>query len=289
MTKDTRLEKVNDRLYHQPYKDGKPFKWEKQLRFISVTLTEIRTELCLSIERSETKIRSSVKDRDSAETEEQAYSQDFGWRITGKGHFDGDRLGIIKKDGTLSPRSEQFETVEITLRPAPEPSAKCHGHLGYSDGRYSRIHHHPYIWLEVYSPKSEFNSIREELGSGRLNELDLGVHVDSFESEVDSTLRSPDMPMTVFVEEESYSNKAYLSWLRASHGSVVAHRKDLPQSPATSSQLFQTEGFHEQKINYCGKLLVELESMLKGTYRILIYGALGYVAYKILAGFFHWA
>ena len=119
MAKDTRLEKINDRLYQEPYKAGRPFNWDKRLRFITISLTEVCTELCLSVDRSETEIRFSTQERPSDEKEAETYSQDFGWRITGKGHFDGDRVGIIKKDGTVSPRSEQFESIDITLKTFP--------------------------------------------------------------------------------------------------------------------------------------------------------------------------
>ena len=126
-----------------------------------------------------------------------------------------------------------------------------------------------------------------------MNQLELGVNVDSFESEVDSTLREPGWPMTIYVEEESHFNRAYLSWLQASRSGVVLPKNDLQQTPDTPRELFETEGFHEQKINYFGKLLVEIEETLSGIrrsiYQAIIIVVVGYLIYKALAWFFHWA
>jgi len=288
---ETKLEKVNDRLYHEPYKDGKPFKWEKKLRFISITLTEIRTALTLDIERSETEIRLFEKER-PPEEEDQTYSQELYWKITGTGNIDWrDRIGLIKKDGTRSARNELFETVEITLRAMPDSvKERGYGSLGHDDGTHSKRHRGPYVWVQLYVPKTEFDRVRDELVSGRLNRLALGVHLDTFESEVDSTLREPDMRMTAYIEEDSYTNRAYLSWLEASR-SIKSERvpETVPDSPR---ELFETEGFHEQKLNYFGTWLIGIEQgftqLGTGLYKAFWIFIIVYLAYKGLAWLLNW-
>lgn len=219
----TKLEKVNNRLYHKPNKDGKPFKWEKKLGFVSVTLSDIRTELFLEIIRPETALRLFEKEANdekgegrtttATQDEDDKYSQKFYRRIVAKGHLDGDRIGLIRKDGTLSDREGQFEDVDITLKAVAESEQeKAYGWLLYDDAKFGK-RNTPNVCLELFVPKTEFDEICEELVSCRLSGLELSVHLDTFESEVDRTLRDPGMRKTLYIEEDSLLNKAYLSCL----------------------------------------------------------------------------
>lgn len=290
-----KLEKVNDRLYHEPYKDGKGFKWKKEPRFLSITLTDIRTELCLGIERPETNIRLFRKESQhenaeqntpsaSAEDEDEKYSQRFDWRIVGKGHLNEDGIGLIKEDGTLSTRAEELENTDVILKAvADSEKEKAHGYVFYSDAKFEK-RSNPYVCMELFVPKTQFDTICEELVSGRLSELKLGVHIDAFESEVDSTLREPGMRKAVYIEEDSLLNKAYLSWLA---GSRLISSGVSSESPSDPKELFDTEGFHEQKINYFGKWLLGVEdgfnATAKGLYKALLLAATGYLIFRGLA------
>jgi hypothetical protein len=289
MTEGKKLEKVNDRLYQEPYKDGKYFQWEKKLTFVTISLTEIEVALSLNIERSETEIRIG-ETPEEREQREPSYSQEFGWRITGKGNLNGDRIRLIEEDGSIS--TNRFEVADVTLKPLPDTHReRAHGNIGHSDARYERRKGGPYIWLQLYAPKTEFDSIREELVLGRLNKLEIGVHIDVFESEVDRGLRDPDMWMNLHLPEDSYNNRAYLSWLRASR---ICHSEGPSEVVSDNpGELFATKGHYEEKINYFGKTLIGLEGWFKGigavVYYGIVYGAFGYLIYKGLAWLFHWS
>ena len=306
MVTTKKLEKIHDRLYHESHKEGRPFKWEKELRSVSVEFTEIRTALILDITRSETAFRLFREESsDKSEREETAeqcsrqeqdkceqYSQTFNRKISGKGHFDGDEIGLIKKDGTLSDRAELFESADVILRSvANSEKEKASGLIFYNDARSEKKRSAPYIILELFVPEVEFDKIWEELVSGRLSQLDLLVYVDTFESEVNSALREPDMDKTLYIEEGELFSRAYLSWLRASR-STGGETSGAPKDP---NDLFEAEGFHEQKINYFGKWLMGIgisfnsaANVVKGLYNALVFWIAGYLIYKVLGWLFHW-
>ena len=115
---ETKLKKVNERLYHEPYKDDRPFKWAKRRKFLYCNLTDIRVALGLDIDRPETSFsdleedtEKDVNDDENAERgnmttsgEEEAeekYTEDFGWTIRATGRLD-DRIGLIREDGIVT-------------------------------------------------------------------------------------------------------------------------------------------------------------------------------------------
>ena len=148
----TKLEKISDDLYHEPYKDGKSFKWEKELRHIFLTLTNIRVDLCLEIERPETSISlfPKTKGEDNKKSEQEntkelgqeeseKYSENFGWRIKAIGSFDRIEIGLIKEDGTVADRREHFDSTDVILRSVSDSAKeKAYGYLFYSDAKYER-------------------------------------------------------------------------------------------------------------------------------------------------------
>src|SRR5215472_5463563 len=145
MADEQKLEKVNDRLYHEPNKDGKPTKWEKRYNLIFLTFTEVFPSLVLSIERPETALSSLPQE---------TYSQELKWVIDGKGKLTGDdRIGIIYKDGTISPRTKQFGTADIRLKEVPDSEKeKARGIIWYDDAQYTRDRG-PNIRMELPAPK----------------------------------------------------------------------------------------------------------------------------------------
>lgn len=226
---DTRLEKVNERLYHEPYKEGRPFKWAKCLEPLFITLRNVRVSRGLSIERPETSFSRLWKDivgEEKARTlagdePEEKYSERFGWRVTGTGHLD-ERIGLIRKDGTLTGFSEHFDRVDVILWPIPTnvsdtDKERALGSLFYDDAD---------LIVELPVPASPLEQLCHELVSGRLSKLTVGVFVDVFQSEVDRSLAEPGM-QTYYIEEESISNGAYLS-------SLDAHR-DIPKTRASGA------------------------------------------------------
>ena len=213
--RDTKLEKVNKRLYHEPYKDGRFFKWEKKLRFISLTLSEIQIKLCLQITRPEVILQATAQEpgKEIAEVSG-TYSQSLDWRICGEGFLEGDGIGLIRKDGSVSSSRDRFEYVKVTLNAILDSEKeKACGYICYDNAKYEKIDR-PYMWTELVVPQTEFNAIVEELLSGRLESLHISLSAELFESGVDESFCEPDMPRMVYIEEEP--SKAYISLLTAS-------------------------------------------------------------------------
>lgn len=284
---ETKLEKVTDVLYHEAREGGKPLKWQKGLRFVSITLNEIRTELVLEIERPETAIK-LLPGSGADLSEEDKYTQYFRWRIAGTGYLDGDRIGVIKSDGSISSRQESLRNSEISIQAVDDSDReKACGSIWYSDATFETRHREPYISMRLLVPRTEFERVCEEVTSGRLRVLELGVHLDLFESEVDSFFREPGMTAGYYIEDGTYSNRAFMSWLRAASRTSV--KKDIPESP---EDLFQAEGFHEQKINYFGQWLINFGQSFSAVAgfvsKAVLYFAFGYLLLKGLAWFLHW-
>lgn len=299
---ETKLEKVNKRLYHEPYKDGKPFKWEKRLCWLPLTLTEIRVDLRLEIERPETSFSLLQKDMErdigdgekaehknateSGEKEEEKYSEDFGWRITATGHLD-DRIGVIRKDGTVTSHTEHFDRVDVILRPVSDTDkVKTYGSFFYSDAKWE-MRTAPYLCLELLVPETRLEKLCNEFVSGRFSALQVGVHVDVFQSEVDRGLWQPPMRQQFYIEEDVIFNRAYLSRLAASQ-SIVGRTSGAALAPDNPRELFETEGFSEQKVNFIGKWLLDVADGFKNILRELrntiVVLAIIYLAWK----FFTW-
>src|SRR5690348_5327038 len=109
-----KVEKVNERSY-----------WTKYRSRLSLSLADIRVELCLSINhpksslpslREDVELKSEVETNDElgdqtklGKEEEDKYSETFGWQIRAMGYFEhGDRIGLFKKDGTVSEDAKDF-------------------------------------------------------------------------------------------------------------------------------------------------------------------------------------
>lgn len=227
---DAKLEKINTRLYHEPYKDGKPFKWAKHLEFLSIKLTAIRAGLGLSVERPETSISFALDETDSEEETNknkdtggddettEKYSESFGWRITAVGLLDNRRIGLIKKDGTRTTYGEDHDRVDVILKPiAEDHKEKAVGALFYNDSEMLKWEDRsePYLTLELPVPEIVLEKLCREIVEGRLSELHLGVDVDVFRSEVDRSLAEPWMRQEYYIDQDSFLNRAYLSSVSA--------------------------------------------------------------------------
>lgn len=229
---ETKLKKVNKRLYQEPSKDGKSFKWAKRLCSLFFAVTDIRVDFTLNIERAETSYSTIATDLEeelethqiadqqdattpSGDQTEEQYSEHFGWRIIGIGRLK-DTIGIIRRDGTVSGHEQDFDRVDVILKPVSDmDKEKAIGSLLYSDATLEN-RSAPYLCLELLVPEAHLEKLCDEIVAGRLSALRVGVHVDVFQSEVDSALWEPPMPKRCYIEEDEISNRAYLSWIAAS-------------------------------------------------------------------------
>jgi hypothetical protein len=302
---ETKLEKVSKRLYHQPYKNGEPIKWVKDLSYLFLTLTDIRVDLTLDIERPEPSfsllpkdVEKGIEDDQKAEQEntttsgeeeaEGEYSERFGWRIVATGHLD-DSIGIIRKDGTVTGHTEHFDSVEVTLRPVSDSAKeKVYGSLLYSDAKYEK-RVDPYLRLGLFVPETRLEKLCYEIVSGHLSALQVQVDVDVFQSEARSWAWEPPMPRRLYIEEDQIYNRAYLSWLAASRF-VTSGASGAAEVPDNPRALFKRKGFSEQKVNFIGKRLLQIEDRFKTTLKelrnvILVLAGI-YLAWKFLAWIF---
>lgn len=225
---ETKLQKINEHLYHQPYESGEPFKWEKRLRSLLIIISAPRVELSLEINRPETRFSFSkegllgqrdIVDQDDPKVADNQppYSQTFGWKITGTGTLDeesgllGDRIGLIGKDGSIGVR---FESLDVILKPIPEDVAgKLCGYLFHMNGEYER--RKSYLCLELFTPQPQLEKICDELVTGRLSTIKIHAQVEAFQSEVDYSLTEPGMRQRFYIEEDEIYNRAYLSRISA--------------------------------------------------------------------------
>ena len=266
---EIKLKKINERLY----KEGS-LKWPKRLRNLFLTLTNIQVDLHLGIYRPKNSLAELQKDleneredekeiepentKTSRENEtEESYSENFGWRIRATGHFD-DKIGLIKEDGTNTDHLEHFSSVDMFLCPVSDTDKeKVFGNLRYDDAKFEN-REKPYLYLYLYVPEKRLESLCNELVSGRLSFLEVGVDVDLFQSEVDSSLWEPPMLQNFYLEKDQNFNRAYLSFLTGSRSIGSGTLKEI-QIPDNPKELFEKEGLSEKKINFIGKRLLDTE------------------------------
>lgn len=226
---DTRLEKVNERLYKQG-----SLEWEKRLEPLFVTLRNVRVSRALSIGRPETSSsrlenglnkEGSMGGREGVhrnEPVEEEYYENFYWRLTGTGYIDRrwgviKRVGLIREDGTLTGPGEEFDRVDVSLLSLPTNASdtdkrEASGSLSYSDESFENRAEHS-VTLTLLVPASLLEPFCHELISGRLHELSVGAYVDVFQSEATRYfVAEPGMQASFYIEEE-HSSWAYLSSL----------------------------------------------------------------------------
>jgi len=262
---ETKLIKVNERLYHEPYKDDKPFKWGKRLRFLSCDLTDIQVVLGLEFGRPETYSHPGL-DEDSEndasndfnaeqggtttlgeEKAEEKYAENFGWTISATGYLD-DTIGLIREDGIVTARTENFDRLDVILRGISESDKEnSGGTLFYSDAKWEK-RAGPYLCLELFVPDPRLKQICEELISGRFSELKLGVYAEVFQSEVDASLWEPPMRLDFYIEEGVLFNRAYLSFLHASRR-ITTVAPGAVEDPDDTREVVETQDYSEQKVS----------------------------------------
>jgi len=97
---------------------------------------------------------------------------------------------------------------------------KACGSFWYSDATYEN-RGKPYLYLTLLVPESRLEKLCNEINSGNFSELQVGVCLDVFQSEVDRFLWEPPMRKTFYIEEDYIHNNAYLSSLSASRSSAI--------------------------------------------------------------------
>jgi len=294
---ETKLKKVNARLYHEPYKDDRPFKWAKRLKFLPCDLTDIQVVLGLVIGRPETYSHLGL-DEDSEndvnndvnaeqggtttsgeEEAEEKYGEDFGWTIRATGCLE-DRIGLIREDGIITARTENFDRVDIILRPISESDKeKACGTLFYSDAQSER-RAGPYLYLDLLVPEPRLKQLCDEFVTGRLFELKLGAYVDVFQSEVDHSLWQPPMRQHFYIEEDEVYNRAYLSFLHASRSITTVAPGTVGDHPDEPRKLLETEDFSEQKVSGFKNAWNQFSN-------IVVIAAVIYLVWKLLDRYWH--
>ena len=239
----TKLEKINDYLYHEPYKEGTAFAWAKCPSFLLITITNIEVGLGLSMERDETSFLfpprqnqpgDQPSERDAAAEKPSADATDterFGWQITATGTLKKRRIGLIQKDGSVTGYGRTFDTVDLILKSGTdEDRAAGTGYIFHNGEDLLKWEKQsdPYLTLELQVPATALKQLCEQLLAGRLTTLELGVRVEVFQSEVDRGLAEPGMTQEYYIEEDTVYNRVYLSWLQGTQSLW----KNLPKETA---------------------------------------------------------
>ena len=209
-----------------------------------MTLRDVRVSRGLSIGRPETSLSRIWKDTiDSMgkgtegkeattavrNEPDEEYYEEFYWHIAGTGHVDH-KIGLIRKDGTVTGPGEDFDRVDVNLLSLPTNASdtakqKASGSLSYSDASFEN-RAEPYLTLQLLVPASLLEPFCHELMSGRLCKLSVGAYVDVFQTEWVRILVEPEMQAPFYIEEEHLST-AYLS-------SLDAHR-DIAETKASGT------------------------------------------------------
>ncbi|MBZ5558699.1 MAG: hypothetical protein LAO77_15615 [Acidobacteriia bacterium] len=215
----TVLKRENDRLYHET--DG--HEWHKRPNSLFLKLSNVRASLQFSIERGNAPVLASAESVEGNEKSAgvEKYSETLGWRITGTADLQQyDRIGIIKKDGTLAWEHDSLRFVVGTATDdrRPPDGALLHFSEEWMNeiGVFSDVAEVP-LSLDVRMPASALKELAAELLAGRLDEIDVSVRVDVFESDIQHGLNAGHGHNYYYVEDGSM-NAAHLEWFRGSHG-----------------------------------------------------------------------
>lgn len=246
---EDKLIKVNDYLYHQPYKDGKPFNWEMRHRFLTLEIRDPSPQLFFSV--------NTPGDPKS--------STSSGWRIVGKGLLNHNTIGLIRKDGSVSGLFEDFRSADIVLSPVLHFGDKeTAGNVIVIDGKLEE--RSPYLHVQLGVAQDLLETLCSQILAGHINTVEIGFEIRAFNSEVDCAFRGPGLPATYYIEEDSFSNVAHIGSLVGSRclpsSDAPPPSKDENPVPASPKELFSSEGFHEQKLNFFGNHFLSLEKLI---------------------------
>lgn len=224
---EIKLEKVSELLYHEPHKNKSPILWKKRLHSVFLTLTDIRVDLCLEIKRPETDLFAHINHQNEEKSEQgdvlsqgeeetEKYSEQFAWRIRATGHFsDRDEMSLIRKDGTVTGRTECFNNTDVLLKSVSDWDERKNsgGFLLYIDSNSER---EPFLHLELLIPAARLDGLCNELVSGRLCSMEVAACVEVFQSQAVGFLSEPHIWQQFSIEEDGGNdNRAYLSRLTA--------------------------------------------------------------------------
>jgi hypothetical protein len=220
--------KRNPRLYQEPYKDGKPFNWFKQPRYLDMQLFDLQHIVAVSLEgegdisaemdmmERQREIADLVKP-ESSNIDDETFKElrnhaaktvategkktKVSSAIKARAVFP-DRTINIFEDGQIS--KARFRTAEFICKEG--------GNLGYMAHNagdmlnYDRYHNAPYISIETYLPSELFQSLLQQIKEEKVTEAHAYVQVDVFQSEVERSLAEPWMQQDYTIEAESYDN-----------------------------------------------------------------------------------
>ena len=222
---ETKLEKINDRLYHETSGKSK-IKWEKSPELLDITLTDVKVGLCLSINKpsktSINKIVSSITAESNVNKKLEKLPVDkgdiehidgFGWRISASGKFTTSRIGLIRKDGTVDRFGGRYDAADISLIPIYDTDKdKGTGWLYHTDAEIANIEKRTkaYLTLELLISGKALEKLCNEILSKCLSELIVRIEVDVFLSEGDRTPSQPNIRDYYYIDEETTANRARL-------------------------------------------------------------------------------
>jgi hypothetical protein len=216
------LERINDRLFHETIENGSKIKWEKKPELLEIKITDVKVELCLSINKpSKTSINKIVSPIEAKRNENKKheklfvdksdieYVDRFGWHISEIGSFTKSRIGLIRKDGNIIWHIGDYDSADISITPVHETDKdKGSGWLFYMDDEIEK-RPKPYLELQLFVSEKTLEKLCYEILMKNLTDLNVLVNVDVYMSEADRMLTQPNC----FIDEQ---NPALLSEIWAS-------------------------------------------------------------------------
>jgi hypothetical protein len=191
MITDKKLRKAANDLYLEPYKDGKEFKWRRELESLSLRLSDVTIVNCAVLDSP-----------DHPFTEE--YREHEWRRLRAVGRADDRAVRLINEDGGIE---GHFDSFDVSINPLVDPDMKrpnLPGQIFYVDDEHARSYarRRPFVAMELYAPWRLLEGVIVDIEKAHYREIQLDVYLNVFQSEVERSLSDPWMQQDYCIEKE---------------------------------------------------------------------------------------
>jgi len=216
--KGSKLEKVNDGLYVEHWKDGsQPFNWFKEPSYLWMTLHDIRLSAQAFV-NSDGKEPQFARSIDAVGKLERRRDVEVWQAEAGSSKFSSVKVGL---------RTDPNTAVELT------PGVLMH--MVGSALNYGSEKEEPHLRFELYLPKALMEQLRTEAANPLVAKVGLAVKVEVFQSEVERSLAEPWHHQTYCIENSSV-NVATFNLLRFEQSAAAGEPQT--EEPGESDRSF---------------------------------------------------
>jgi hypothetical protein len=187
--KDPKLEKINDGLYIEHWKEGsRPFNWFKHSEHLWMTLHDIRLSAGVSVnDAREPQFARSI---DAIGELERQWDIEVWEPEAGASHFSSVKVAL---------RTDRHKAEEASA----EPTSGVLIHVVGDILKYGPEREEPHLQFELYLPGAIMEQLWAEASNTLVAKATLSVKVEAFRSEMDRSLSEPWHPRTYCIENDS--------------------------------------------------------------------------------------